>query len=133
MAGTVRWRAATSIDPGELLATTLRRPFLIDRESPAGMSVDPKSVTALVLLNHALITLAYALTPLIAAITLLGILIAVFQGAFQIEDGALAMGAKVAIVLFFAASASEMIFTIIAHLARDWIASIPTLIAQDWN
>lgn len=97
------------------------------------MHVDPKTVFALVMLHRALITLASSLTPLIAGIVLVGILIAVFQGAFQVEDGALAMGAKVAVVLLLGGAAGEMVFLSIAHLAHDWIASIPTLIRQDWN
>lgn len=97
------------------------------------MSIDPKSVVALVLLNHALLTLAYALTPLIAGVVLVGIVIAVLQGAFQLEDGALAMGVKVAVVLLVGGSAGEMVFLTVAHLAHGWIASIPTLIRQDWN
>lgn len=97
------------------------------------MNIDPKSVVALVLLNHGLLTLASALTPLIAGVVLVGIVIAVLQGALQIEDGALAMGVKVAVVLLVGSGAGEMVFLMIAHLAHAWIASIPTLIRQDWN
>jgi len=121
------------MDFGDCGANISARTFATTPRAPPGMSIDPKSVVALALLHHAFLVLAYALTPLIASITLLGILIAVLQGAFQIEDGALAMGAKVAIVLFFSAAAGEMIFMTLAHLAHDWIASIPTLIAEDWN
>ena len=97
------------------------------------MSVAAKSVVPLELLHHALITLAYALTPLIAGIVLVGILLAVIQGAFQIEDGALAMGAKLTIVLLFAGSSGLLIYETLSHLAHAWIADIPALVAQDWH
>ncbi|TMV88036.1 hypothetical protein FGG78_17815 [Thioclava sp. BHET1] len=97
------------------------------------MDIAPKSVVPLELLHRALITLAYTLTPLIAGIVIVGILLAVIQGAFQFEDGALAMGAKVAIVLVFAGSSGVLIYETLAHIAQDWIAAIPALIAQDWH
>jgi len=97
------------------------------------MNISPKNVVALNLLNHALITLAYALTPLIGGIVLIGILLSVIQGAFQIEDGALAMGGKLVVVMLFACTAGETIYLTIAHMAHQWIQSIPAMLMQNWN
>lgn len=97
------------------------------------MYADSPHVVPLLLLHHALIALAYALTPLIGGIVLIGILLAVVQGAFQIEDAALAMGAKLAIVLIFSGSAGVLIYLTIAHMAHDWFQSIPTMITRDWS
>jgi len=57
----------------------------------------------------------------------------VVQGALQIEDGALAMGAKLTIVLVFASSSGMLIYETLTHLAHAWIAAIPSLVAQDWH
>ena len=97
------------------------------------MTISPKSVVPLELLNHAFVTLFFALSPLISGIVVIGILVAMVQGALQIEDGALAMGAKVAIVLAFAGTSGELIYLTIEHLAHAWIAAIPSLLAQKWG
>lgn len=102
-------------------------------DQEANVDIDPKSVVPLELLHRALITLAQTLTPLIAGIVVVGILLAVIQGAFQFEDGALAMGAKVAIILAFAGSSGVLIYETLVHIAHAWIAAIPTLVAQDWH
>lgn len=88
---------------------------------------------ALRLLHDALLSLAYSLTPIIGGMVLVGILLAVVQGAFQIEDGALAMGSKLAIVLLFAGSSGALVLSTLTILAHHWISTIPSLIARHWG
>ncbi len=85
------------------------------------------------MLHHALLSLAWSLTPLISGITLVGLLLAVIQGAFQFEDAALAMTAKLAVILLLAGTSGEMIFLTIEHLSRDWLYHIPAWINRDWS
>lgn len=95
--------------------------------------VDIGGMMALRLLHGALISLAYSLTPLVGGIVLVGIILAVVQGAFQIEDGALAMGGKLAIVLVMAGSAVVTIYLTLEQMAHHWIHDIPVLIARHWS
>lgn len=88
---------------------------------------------SLQLLHVALIVLARAITPLIGGIILIGILIALIQGAFQVEDGALAMGAKIVVVFAMASSGGVAIYLAIEHLAASWISHIPQLLALSWS
>lgn len=95
--------------------------------------MSPHHLRSLALLHHALLALARSLTPLIFGITLVGLLLAVLQGAFQFEDAALAMAAKLAVILLLAGTSGEMIFLIIEHLAKDWLLHIPAWINRDWS
>ena len=88
---------------------------------------------SLQLLNHAMLTLATAVSPVIFGILLVGLLIAVVQGAFQVEEGALAMVAKLIVVLVLSAGAVELVFMSMEHLAQDWIMNAPRMIDRDWS
>jgi type III secretory pathway component EscS len=90
-------------------------------------------VVALKIINHDLLALAYVMAPLIAGIVLVGILLAVIQGAFQFEDGALAMGAKLVVVLLMVGSSGTAIYLAIAHIAYVSISSSPILISHHWR
>lgn len=85
------------------------------------------------LFSHAINTLASAITPLIAGILLVGVVVAVIQGAFQVEDNTLALGAKLAVVLLMASGGVLIIFLRMAHLTHDWISHIPMMISRSWS
>jgi flagellar biosynthesis protein FliQ len=95
--------------------------------------IDPHRVLALVVLNHDLLRLAAVMAPLIAGIVIVGIVLAVIQGAFQFEDGALAMGAKLVVVLLMIGSSGMMIYLTIRGIAYHAIADAPSLITRHWN
>jgi flagellar biosynthesis protein FliQ len=88
---------------------------------------------SLQLLNHAILDLAAAVSPVIFGILIVGVLIAILQGALQIEEGALAMLAKFAVILALSAGAFELVFSTLQHLAQDWITNAPHLIDRDWS
>jgi flagellar biosynthesis protein FliQ len=85
------------------------------------------------LLNHAMLTLAAAVSPVIFGILLVGLLIALVQGALQVEEGALAMVAKLVVVIALATGAVELTFHSLEHLARSWITDAPRLIDRNWS
>ncbi|MEE3501324.1 flagellar biosynthetic protein FliQ [Acidiphilium acidophilum] len=88
---------------------------------------------SLELLHQGFMTVALAVTPLITGIIAIGLLIALIQGAFQIEDGALAMAAKLGVVFLLASSGGVAIYLTMQHLAGDWIAHIPEMIDRPWS
>ena len=80
-----------------------------------------------------MLALAAGVTPLILGILLVGLVLAILQGALQIEDGALAMTAKLLVVLLLAAGGVGAMFYIMVGLAHDWIARAPHLINRHWS
>lgn len=72
--------------------------------------------------------LASAVSPLIFGILIVGLLLAVIQGALQVEEGALALAAKLVVVLLLGAGAVEAAFHSIAYLARAWLMAAPDLV-----
>lgn len=80
------------------------------------------------LLSHAMFVLASAVSPLIFGILIVGLLLAVVQGAFQVEEGALALAAKLLVVLLLGAGAVEAAFHSIEHLAQAWLIAAPSLV-----
>jgi flagellar biosynthesis protein FliQ len=88
---------------------------------------------SLQLLDHAMFALASAVSPVIFGILLVGLLLAVVQGALQVEEGALAMAAKLVVVIALATGAIEMAFHSLEHLARTWMMDAPRLIDHDWS
>jgi len=77
--------------------------------------------------------LAEAVSPVIFGVLLVGVLIAIAQGALQVEEGALAMVAKLVVVFALSAGALEVVFSSLQHLAQDWITNAPQLINRDWS
>jgi flagellar biosynthesis protein FliQ len=88
---------------------------------------------SLQLLSHAMFALAEAVSPVIFGVLLVGVLIAIAQGALQVEEGALAMVAKLVVVFALSAGALEVVFSSLQHLAQDWITNAPQLINRDWS
>lgn len=88
---------------------------------------------SITLLQRAIETLAVAVTPLIAGILLIGLLLALIQGAFQVEDAALALAVKLTIVLTLASSSGMMIFFVMRHLAHDWLSGMRSMIDRKWS
>jgi flagellar biosynthesis protein FliQ len=88
---------------------------------------------SLTLLQSAIETLALAVTPLIAGILLVGLFLALIQGAFQVEDATLALAAKLVITLMLASTSGATIFLALAHLAHQWWSDIPAMVNRDWS
>jgi flagellar biosynthesis protein FliQ len=88
---------------------------------------------SLQLLDHAMFALAAAVSPVIFGILLVGLLIAIVQGALQVEEGALAMVAKLVVAFALAGGALELVFSSLQHLAHDWITNAPHMIDRDWS
>lgn len=92
-----------------------------------------RNLYCLHIVHHAFLVLAYAITPLIAGILFVGLAIALLQGAFQIEDGALLLGAKLIVALVLLSSSGSAIYFAVRHLAHEWIAHAPSLINHSWS
>jgi flagellar biosynthesis protein FliQ len=85
------------------------------------------------LLARAIMVMADAVTPFIFGLLLVGLLVALVQGALQVEDGTLMMAARLAAALLTAVGAMTVIFRALAGLAHDWIANIPGMIDRVWS
>lgn len=92
-----------------------------------------RNLFCLHLVHHAFLVLAYATTPLIGGILVAGLAIAMFQGAFQIEDGSMQLGAKLVVAFLLLASSGSVIYFAILHLAHSWIAHAPAMINRSWS
>jgi flagellar biosynthesis protein FliQ len=88
---------------------------------------------SIALLHQAIESLALSVTPLIVGILLIGLILALLQGAFQVEDATLALAAKLAITLMLASTSGVMIFLMLSHLAHQWMVNIPAIIARNWS
>jgi flagellar biosynthesis protein FliQ len=88
---------------------------------------------SIALLHQAIEALALAVTPLIVGILLIGLILALLQGAFQVEDATLALAAKLAITLMLASTSGVTIFLMLSHLAHQWMSNIPAVIARNWS
>jgi flagellar biosynthesis protein FliQ len=88
---------------------------------------------SIALLHQAIEALALAVTPVIVGILLIGLILALLQGAFQVEDATLALAAKLAITLMLASTSGVAIFLMLSHLAHQWMSNIPAIIARNWS
>ncbi len=85
------------------------------------------------LFGEAIRVMADAVSPSIFGLLGIGLLVAVVQGALQVEDGTLVMAARLAAALFAATGAMTAIFRALAGLAHDWISHIPEMINRVWS
>ncbi|HTU54258.1 MAG TPA: flagellar biosynthetic protein FliQ [Acetobacteraceae bacterium] len=85
------------------------------------------------LLARAIMVMADAVTPFIFGLLLVGLLVALVQGALQVEDGTMMMAARLAAALLTAVGAMAVVFRALAGLAREWIANIPGMIDRVWS
>lgn len=90
-------------------------------------------VYSLQLLARAIMVMADAVTPFIFGLLLVGLLVALVQGALQVEDGTMMMAARLAAALLTAVGAMTLVFRALAGLAHDWIANIPAMIDRVWS
>ena len=104
-----------------------------ERDFALMFGVNHRQLYCLDLLHHGLAIVGLAVTPIIFGIILVGLALAVLQGAFQIEDSTLAMGAKLAIVLLMAGSGLIDIYVSLSGLATDWLHHLPDLINRPWS
>ena len=104
-----------------------------ERDFALMFGANRRQLYCLDLLHHGLAIVGLAVTPLIFGIILVGLALAVLQGAFQIEDSTLAMGAKLAIVLLMAGSGLLDIYVSLSGLAADWLRHIPDIINRPWS
>ncbi len=104
-----------------------------ERDFALMFGANRRQLYCLDLLHHGLAIVGLAVTPLIFGIILVGLALAVLQGAFQIEDSTLAMGAKLAIVLLMAGSGLVDIYVSLSGLAADWLRHIPDIINRPWS
>jgi len=85
------------------------------------------------LFGEAIRVMADAVSPSIFGLLGVGLLVAIVQGALQVEDGTLVMAARLATALFAAAGAMTAIFRALAGLAHGWISHIPQMINRVWS
>ena len=85
------------------------------------------------LLARAIMVMADAVTPFIFGLLLVGLLVALVQGALQVEDGTMMMAARLAAALLTAVGAMTVVFRALTGLAHDWIANIPAMIDRVWS
>lgn len=71
--------------------------------------------------------------PLIIGMLIAALLIALLQGAFQVEDNTLAVTVKLLVVILLAAGGGEAALHGAAALLHDWIAHIPQMIDRSWS
>lgn len=87
----------------------------------------------LILLRLAMESSATWVTPMIAGVLIVGVVIAILQGGLQLEDNTLAMTAKLIVFVLLAAGSGVAAIHGAAHLARDWISHIPQMIDHRWS
>lgn len=85
------------------------------------------------LLASAIMVMARAVTPYIFGLLLIGLLTALVQGAFQVEDGTLMMATRLAAAVATAIGGMTVVFRAIAALAHQWISHAPGMIDRLWS
>jgi flagellar biosynthesis protein FliQ len=85
------------------------------------------------LFAEAITVMADAVAPLVLGLLLIGLLVAIVQGALQVEDGTLMMTARLVTALLAAISAMTIVFRALAGLAHDWIFNIPEMVNRVWS
>lgn len=84
------------------------------------------------LYQHALEVGFSAIFPCVMVLLVVGLLVAIFQAIFQIEDATFALLPKTIAMIFLAFSGGMGAFEIIETLCRTFIVQAPSLVHQVW-
>lgn len=87
----------------------------------------------LTLLWHALFVEVDALTPIIAVLLIVGIVTAIFQAAFQIEDTTFSLIPKLFVMLAIPFFGGDALMHAFSALAVDWISHAGVMVRLSWN